>query len=312
MVSFGCILFLATYMSFQRFGTITLISLYVLILAGGIVRSTGSGMGCPDWPKCFGQFIPPTHASELPFNYQEIYKEKLHGEVLFNPIKTWIEYINRLFGALTGLFMAITLMLSFKKGKAVYLPTLAAFILVMGNAVLGKFVVDSFLLPGVVTMHMLLTSGVLVFLLKALQIGKNQIEVNSLQRKWILINGIIIVAQILLGTQVRENMDHVIQALGENAKAQWIDKLDVIYIIHRTFSWLILASHFYLWQKVRQTALVETLYVKGFVFLIGLSLISGVIMAYLALPLGSQPIHLLSSLMLFGLHVHAWLNTRTA
>ena len=312
MVSFGCILFLAPYMSFQRFGTITLISLYVLILAGGIVRSTGSGMGCPDWPKCFGQFIPPTHASELPYNYQEIYKEKLHGEILFNPVKTWIEYINRLFGALTGLFMAITLLLSFKKGKAVYLPTLAAFILVMGNAVLGKFVVDSFLLPGVVTMHMLLTTGVLFFLLKAMQVGKSTLEITANQRNWIFINGIIIVAQILLGTQVRENMDGVIRLVGENAKNQWIENLDSIYIIHRTFSWVILASHYYLWQKVRHTALAETRYVKGFVFLIALSLISGVIMAYLALPLGSQPIHLLSSLMLFGLHVHAWLNTRTA
>jgi len=312
MVSFGCILFLAPYMSFQRFGTITLISLYVLILAGGIVRSTGSGMGCPDWPKCFGQFIPPTHASELPYNYQEIYKEKLHGEILFNPVKTWIEYINRLFGALTGLFMAITLFLSFQKGKAVYLPTLAAFILVMGNAVLGKFVVDSFLLPGVVTMHMLLTTGVLFFLLKAMQVGKSTLEITANQRNWIFINGIIIVAQILLGTQVRENMDGVIRLVGENAKNQWIENLDSIYIIHRTFSWVILASHYYLWQKVRHTALAETRYVKGFVFLIGLSLISGVIMAYLALPLGSQPIHLLSSLMLFGLHVHAWLNTRTA
>ena len=155
MVSFGCILFLATYMTFQRFGTITLISLYVLILAGGIVRSTGSGMGCPDWPKCFGQLVPPTHISELPFNYQEIYKEKLHGEVLFNPTKTWIEYLNRLMGALTGLFMATTLALSIKKGRSVFLPTLAAFLLVMANAVLGKYVVDSFLLPGVVTMHML-------------------------------------------------------------------------------------------------------------------------------------------------------------
>ena len=312
MVSFGCILFLAPYMSFQRFGTITLISLYVLILAGGIVRSTGSGMGCPDWPKCFGQFIPPTHASELPYNYQEIYKEKLHGEILFNPVKTWIEYINRLFGALTGLFMAITLLLSFKKGKAVYLPTLAAFILVMGNAVLGKFVVDSFLLPGVVTMHMLLTTGVLFFLLKAMQVGKSTLEITANQRNWIFINGIIIVAQILLGTQVRENMDGVIRLVGENAKNQWIENLDSIYIIHRTFSWVILASHYYLWQKVRHTALAETRYVKGFVFLIALSLISGVIMAYLALPLGSQPIHLLSSLMLFGLHVHAWLITRTA
>ena len=312
MVSFGCILFLATYMSFQRFGTITLISLYVLILAGGIVRSTGSGMGCPDWPKCFGQFIPPTHISELPFNYQEIYKEKLHGEILFNPVKTWIEYINRLFGALTGAFMAITLFLSIKKGKSVYLPTLAAFILVMANAVLGKFVVDSFLLPGVVTMHMLLTTGVLFFLLKAMQVGKEPIQISSQQRQWILLNVIIIAIQILLGTQVRENMDEVIVAVGENAKSRWIENLDIIYIIHRTFSWVILASHFYLWQKIKATALRNTVYIKGFVVLIGLSLVSGVIMAYLALPLGSQPIHLLSSLMLLGLHVHAWLNTEIA
>lgn len=311
MVSFGCILFLATYMSFQRFGIITLISLYVLILAGGIVRSTGSGMGCPDWPKCFGQFIPPTQASELPFNYQEIYKEKLHGEVLFNPTKTWIEYLNRLVGALTGLFMAITLLLSLKKGRSVILPTLAAFILVMANAIIGKYVVDSFLLPGVVTMHMLLTTGVLVFLLKALQVGQSKIELAKSQRKWIAINAIVIVIQILLGTQVRENMDDVIRNLGENTRDQWIEHLDIGYIIHRTFSWAILISHYFLWKNVQSSDLAKTNYVKSFVLCIGLSLVSGVLMAYFALPLGSQPVHLTSSLVLFGLHVHAWLKTRS-
>jgi cytochrome c oxidase assembly protein subunit 15 len=208
--------------------------------------------------------------------------------------------------------MAITLFLSFKKGKSVYLPTLATFILVMANAVLGKFVVDSFLLPGVVTMHMLLTTGVLFFLLKAMQVGKEPIQISSQQRQWILLNAIIIAIQILLGTQVRENMDEVIVAVGENAKSRWIENLDIIYIIHRTFSWVILASHFYLWQKIKATALRNTVYIKGFVVLIGLSLVSGVIMANLALPLGSQPIHLLSSLMLLGLHVHAWLNTKIA
>lgn len=299
-------------MTFQRFGYITLFCLYLLVLAGGIVRSTGSGMGCPDWPRCFGQWVPPTHASELPLNYQEIYQEKLHGEIEFNATKTWIEYLNRLLGALTGLFMAITTLLAWKVGKRTFLYTLAAFALVMANAILGKYVVDSFLLPGVVTAHMLLTTGVLFFLLKALNNSAKIHVLPAKVRAWILINACIIFVQILLGTQVRENMDHVIVNLGYGAKNLWIDQLDTIYIIHRTFSWLILFSHLYLWKLIPVVESDFMQYKKGFVGLICLSLVSGVIMAYIALPLGSQPIHLASSLLLLGLHIHAWQRTERA
>lgn len=299
-------------MTFQRFGYITLFCLYLLVLAGGIVRSTGSGMGCPDWPRCFGQWVPPTHASELPLNYQEIYQEKLHGEIEFNATKTWIEYLNRLLGALTGLFMAITTLLAWKEGKQTFLYTLAAFVLVMANAILGKYVVDSFLLPGVVTAHMLLTTGVLFFLLKALNNSAKIHVLPAKVRAWILINALIIFAQILLGTQVRENMDHVIVNLGYGVKNLWIDQLDTIYIIHRTFSWLILFSHLYLWKLIPMGESDFMQYKKGFVGLISLSLLSGVIMAYIALPLGSQPIHLASSLLLLGLHIHAWQRTARA
>ncbi len=299
-------------MTFQRFGYITLFCLYLLVLAGGIVRSTGSGMGCPDWPRCFGQWVPPTHASELPLNYQEIYQEKLHGEIEFNATKTWIEYLNRLLGALTGLFMAITTLLAWKVGKRTFLYTLAAFALVMANAILGKYVVDSFLLPGVVTAHMLLTTGVLFFLLKALNNSAKIHVLPAKVRAWILINACIIFVQILLGTQVRENMDHVIVNLGYGAKNLWIDQLDTIYIIHRTFSWLILFSHLYLWKLIPVVESEFMQYKKGFVGLISLSLLSGVIMAYIALPLGSQPIHLASSLLLLGLHIHAWQRTERA
>jgi len=294
---------------FRTFGIISLVSIYLLILAGGIVRSTGSGMGCPDWPKCFGRMIPPTQASELPFNYQEIYKEKLHGQVLFNPTKTWIEYLNRLLGALTGIFVVITTFLAFKQNKKIFTHTLAALILVILNAILGKYVVDSFLLPGVVTAHMLLSIGVIYFLIKALNIHSISEVYNLENRQWIMINLCIVFLQILLGTQVRENVDHVILELGESAKSQWIGQLGIMFISHRTFSWFLVISHLILWYKLKDSILQR--YRHGMMALIGISFLTGILMAYFSFPLGSQAIHLFISLVLIGLHMNNYIRTKS-
>jgi cytochrome c oxidase assembly protein subunit 15 len=303
-------LFFTPKMAFRRSAILSIVSIYLLILAGGIVRSTGSGMGCPDWPKCFGRFIPPTKAEELPLHYEVIYKEKLHGEVEFNATKTWIEYINRLLGALTGLIILISTILGYKEGKKVFLPTLMALILVLANAVLGKYVVDSFLLPGVVTAHMLLSIGVIYFLVRALNNQSSSDVIPIANRTWIGINLGLILVQIILGTQVRENMDHVIQDLGERAKDQWVANLDVNYIIHRTFSWVIAVSHLILWNKIKMSPLQK--YRHGMMVLIGISFFTGILMAYFALPLGSQAVHLLISLVLIGWHISSWIQTKNA
>ena len=48
--------------------------MYLIFLAGSIVRMTGSGMGCPDWPKCFGYYIPPTSEEQI------TWKQNIHFE----------------------------------------------------------------------------------------------------------------------------------------------------------------------------------------------------------------------------------------
>ena len=115
---------------YKPFLILSLILVYLVIFAGAIVRMTGSGMGCPDWPKCFGYLIPPTERSQLDWKPNHEYesgqviivKESLrvadkdfrststyqesnwetytkHDYAIFNPTHTWIEFINRLFGA---------------------------------------------------------------------------------------------------------------------------------------------------------------------------------------------------------------------
>lgn len=303
-------LFFTPKMAFRRSAILSIVSIYLLILAGGIVRSTGSGMGCPDWPKCFGLFIPPTKAEELPLHYEVIYQEKLHGEVTFNATKTWIEYLNRLLGALTGLIVLITTILASKEGKRVFIPTLIALLLILANAILGKYVVDSFLLPGVVTAHMLLSIAVIYFLIKALANQSSSELILFENRRWIALNLFVVLVQIVLGTQVRENMDHVIREVGEQAKDQWIVNLDFVYIIHRTFSWVLLIGHLLLWKKLANYPLQT--YRNGMLVLIGISFTTGILMAYFALPLGSQALHLLISLVLVGWHISSWIQTKNA
>jgi len=88
---------------FSRFSTLTTLLTYILIFVGGLVRVSGAGMGCPDWPKCFGRWIPPTSLDQLPTDIDP---------AQFNIVLAWIEYSNRLVGVVIGLMITATLILA--------------------------------------------------------------------------------------------------------------------------------------------------------------------------------------------------------
>lgn len=304
---------------FQSLALLTIITLYLLILAGGIVRSTGSGMGCPDWPKCFGRWIPPTELSQLPPNYQAIYGAKLKGEIEFNALKTWIEYINRLLGVLTGFFILATVIASisyWRKDKAIVWGSVIAFVLVGANGWLGSRVVATELAQYMITLHLLLAILVafsLLFVLvrsrvKYFQTGFT--PARNVQLRWLLLlTAGLTSVQILLGTQVRDALDTVIKTLNYTQRENWISQLNWTFYIHRSFSLVILVIHLYLFYQLRKTVIDSWLawLPTALLALLVIEIGTGVIMAYLGVPAIAQPIHLVFAIGIISLQFVAFL-----
>ncbi|MFT5906783.1 MAG: cytochrome c oxidase assembly protein subunit 15, partial [Cryomorphaceae bacterium] len=151
-----------------------LVSVIALLFVGAVVRATGAGMGCPDWPKCWGEYIPPTDVSQIDVDTLPIekYKEKrirMGGDpdditketVLaeFNPVHTWTEFINRLCSLPVGLFSVMTMIMAYQFRRTrpvIFYGAFAAVFLVGLNAWMGMRIVHSGLQPGTITTHMAL------------------------------------------------------------------------------------------------------------------------------------------------------------
>ncbi len=325
-----------------RFSLLTLFAVYFLIFVGGVVRSTGSGMGCPDWPKCFGSWVPPTRVSELPDNYKQIYSEKravknkrlanymssvgfdeladkiendksILEEADFNATKTWIEYVNRLIGVLIGLFIIVTFYLSTKywsKDKVITLLGLGSLLLVVFQGWVGSLVVSTNLIPFMVTIHMLIALLIVALLCWMVTRTNSQFQLKIDNKAGLnlvlVVSMVILIIQIVLGTQVREMVDEVAVAFNYMSRGSWVENLGVDFLIHRSFSWLVLLIHVALGYKLYQNNLL-TKVTKSLFFVIILTIGTGVIMAYFSIPAFLQPMHLLLGTMGFGLQIFLFL-----
>jgi cytochrome c oxidase assembly protein subunit 15 len=299
---------------FRTIVPITLATVLLVILAGGVVRTTGSGMGCPDWPKCFGRYIPPTHISELPADYKTRFAVKGREIADFEPFKTWVEYVNRLLGAVLGVFVLVQLVSSLPRWRYDKFTVMLCFgMLVMTGFVgwLGSVVVATDLQPVKITLHMLTALMILALSLGIVYRTHSKFhpatqEVLRSLRGWITLALLLTVAQVVMGTQVREQIDEIAKSLGGEQRELWIDRLTDIFKIHRSFSLLLLAVNGWICYRLFTFTMRHGSGYggKAFAVLLGGLLVAeigaGMMMAYLNVPRAAQPVHLLFAAGMFA------------
>ncbi|MEN3940396.1 COX15/CtaA family protein [Prosthecobacter sp. SYSU 5D2] len=319
---------------FQRLALIAFITVEVLIFVGAVVRATGSGLGCPDWPFCYGCLVPPTNAADIDFDKIDLEKfrtkaarfgrdpasitpETLRAE--FDPVATWIEYINRLTSLPVGLAMLLLFFASFGqirlRRKRVFVASVAAFILVLVNAWLGARVVFSGLKPGIITLHMalaILLQCVLVYTAwrandRPWRLVWKTGPVPVLRGlAWVLFS--LIVIEGVMGSQVRELTDHLAHTHAGEPRSQWVVELEQswVYLVHRSFSWLILGAGI-LFLHLSRRHLVRAAWLEWSIFgLIFSQMVLGIVLAHVGIVGIAQVLHIgLSSLLVSALYL--WL-----
>ncbi len=331
---------------YRRLLIASLVLVYLVILAGAVVRMTGSGMGCPDWPKCFGYYIPPTeetvliwrpdrafekgqmiiHADALwsaksnftsgdSLDLNNFEKYTKHDYAIFNPSHTWTEYINRLTGALAGLAVFLTAIFSFfywKESKRTVIISWLLVFMIGFQAWLGAKVVYSVLLPYKISVHMLMALLIVVFQIYLLVLHRKINFFNQFSTKIKIVSLIALVLlliQILLGVNVRQSVDEQVRLWGYEDKSLWANALQNIgFYVHRSFSFLILIINTWLYLKFKNIgAIPRSMY--GVLSMIFLEILMGILIAYFDFPFLTQPLHLVIASVLFGFQSSLWLQS---
>ena len=293
----------------------TVATIYALILVGGIVRATGAGMGCPDWPTCFGRWIPPLSEAELPADYRVVYAERGYADTAFNVTKTWTEYLNRLLGAFTGLTILATLVCAWpyrRHDRTVLGLAAAGFVLVGVQGWLGSRVVASNLHPTMITVHMLLAQLIVGLIIVALwraarhrSSGAATEALPDGTRALLIAAMVMGLVQLVVGTQVREAVDIVARASGHTDRHLWIAALPRVYALHKWLALpLIALNGWVIWLVLSRLSatLPRALAISLAALMLG-TLAVGTSMERLNLPIFAQPLHLWFGSLIFGLQL---------
>ncbi len=298
---------------FQKLATAALVSVLVLMFVGAIVRVTGAGMGCPDWPTCWGCLIPPTSVEQVDFDKLPIEKFQRKAERMgrdpatisveslreeFNPRHVWTEFLNRLTSLPVGFFSLATFIAAFwqrQKRPWVFWMAFASLVTVLVNAWMGARVVYSGLAPGDITLHLALAMALLGMLAYCAWRGTDspwRIEMEEAPlarlRVGVTLLLLLVIAEGILGSQVREMTDVLAKVHANESRDSWAGELEGswIYLAHRSFSWVVLGVTGWVWAMTRQHR-------KGGPGRVE-KVVAGIILAQMVLGLVMAQVHLYS------------------
>tara|TARA_Y100000589_G_scaffold212565_1_gene200383 strand:- start:1559 stop:2587 length:1029 start_codon:yes stop_codon:yes gene_type:complete len=317
---------------YNRFTKITLFLSIFVVFAGSMVKVTGSGMGCPDWPKCFGYYIPPFDEDQLiwkpNFHYNsgemifwegDLLKANIdfssgenfkmenwavydkHDYHIYNPLHTVIEYVNRLVSVLLGFSVVLMIFFSFRssahKNMNVFFSILAL-LLIGFNAWLGKLVVEGVLNPGDISAHMLAAFVLIIAL--AFTHSQNSsppsFDYPKLYKFLQLGCFVYLLYQLFIGVVLRQTFD----TYADVSRELWVENAGINFLLHRSSSLLYAAAVAVTYVLIKNVP-KNTFEWRNFKWVIILTIaemVSGAIMGYLEVPKFAQPFHVIVSSIL--------------
>ena len=174
---------------------------FIVIGLGAWTRLADAGLGCPDWPGCYGFITFPTTSQEIEM------AEQLYPDSPVEIDKIIPEVVHRYFAASLGLLAIFLLFISIKEKKHILTSSLLLAIII-GQGIFGYLTVSLKLHPLIVTTHlfgaMITTSIFLVIFLRSLKL-KHNFEILKVNRHLIMIGFVLIIFQIFLGAWTSTN-----------------------------------------------------------------------------------------------------------
>ena len=205
---------------------ISILLALVVISLGAYARLTHAGLGCPDWPGCYGMLEVPKTSEQL------IKAQQNFPDAIVEPEKAWNEMIHRYFAGTLGLLILAISILAIKnrgQGMPLRLPLLLL-VIVIFQAALGMWTVTMKLMPIVVMAHLLggFTTLCLLFLLylrlKPYQLSRDDFSLKKYGR-YGLIGIVILTAQIALGGWTSSNYAALTCTELPICQSGWMERL---------------------------------------------------------------------------------------